>query len=171
MRVAEDVTNGMPAFIRIGPAEITSWLPDGPTAATMAPFETNCCATIWAFDRIELAVTLNELDLHLVLLVRVPALDEELLPVQLVEADRGDRARVRAHRPDGHVAAGGRCRGPERVLWLRDGHRCHDDCRDRGSRGEWKNDSISPHAVSFLPWGNRRIVLRYGLRRQADVTR
>ena len=50
MRVADDETKTRPAFFRIGPAAMTSWLPDGPISATIWLFDAYCCAMTEAFD-------------------------------------------------------------------------------------------------------------------------
>ena len=40
--------NASPARPMAGPTALTSWLPAGPTTATMLPFEMNCWVTVVA---------------------------------------------------------------------------------------------------------------------------
>ena len=46
--VAEPEMNAMPARPNSGPTASTSWLPAGPTTATIFEFEVNCCVTVVA---------------------------------------------------------------------------------------------------------------------------
>ncbi len=47
--VAEPVMNAMPARPNSGPTAWTSWLPAGPTTATIFEFEVNCWVTVVAW--------------------------------------------------------------------------------------------------------------------------
>ena len=46
--MAEPDTKARPAFLRIGAAAVTSWLPAGPITPTMLEFDANDCATVEA---------------------------------------------------------------------------------------------------------------------------
>ena len=66
------------------PIASTSWLPAGPTTATMLEFEMNCWVTVIACAGLQLRVALDERDLRLV--GRVVHRHRELREVQLLGA-------------------------------------------------------------------------------------
>ena len=50
VNAADPDTNASPAFLRIGAAAETSWLPAGPITPTMLEFDANDCDTVEASD-------------------------------------------------------------------------------------------------------------------------
>ena len=96
--VAEPETNARPAFFRIGAAAVTSWLPAGPITPTMLEFDANDCDTVEAIAGSSCVSPWTMLILTACVLFH--CVGEELRPVQLVVADRRDRARERAFHAD-----------------------------------------------------------------------
>ena len=86
--VAEPVMNAMPARPNSGPTAWTSWLPAGPTTATIFEFEVNCWVTVVAWDGVELGVALDQGDVGAVGLV--VHLDRELRERELLLTEDRD---------------------------------------------------------------------------------
>jgi hypothetical protein len=87
--VAEPATAASPARVICEPIALTSWLPAGPTMATINRRR---------LGGLQLRVALYDGDLRLVL--RVVLLDRELGEVQLLAADLRDLPRDRRHDAD-----------------------------------------------------------------------
>ena len=115
--VADPEMNAMPALAISGPTASTSWLPAGPTTATIFEFEVNCWVTVVACAGLSW-VSPWTIEIF-VLLARLSFSDRELREVQLLLPEHGHRAGERAlHADRGDTGLGGAAGGGTASLLL-----------------------------------------------------